>query len=154
MQNIGLSPYTIIGMVIVLVLGVSSLVLTGMAIRERLRQRGRRWYDRKEGWAWAAGIAGLVSAIFIPIIAIAAVPYDPSYWSWYKAEGVVTSVDSRTVAEAFVVTVEGVDEPLRVMDPRVINLEGERAAFVCDREWVSFGQGADRFNCNIAEVSN
>lgn len=82
-------------------------------------------------------------------------PFDEKYWHYYEVQGEVTSV-SNVLTEASgaltrqpVVTIEGLDRPVVVDDPRAVDLEGEVVTLRCTIEW--HYDATDTYECRIRD---
>ena len=99
------------------------------------------------------GIAVLMGGIFLFGILV---PFNPNYWDDYRVEGRITSVsntwteDSGNMARTPVVTLDTVDRPLVIDDPRTVKLEGRDVTLTCTIDW--HYRGADAYTCRLADI--
>lgn len=104
-------------------------------------------------------IGGLFSGIFGAILAVIwvlmLVPFDGKYQHYYRVEGHVTSV-SNVLSDANgdltrqpVLTIEGIERPLVVDDPRAIQLEDRDVVLRCTVGW--HYNAADTYECAIVD---
>ena len=99
------------------------------------------------------GVAALTGGIFLFAILV---PFNPTYWDDYRVEGSVTSVsntwteDGGNIAGVPVVTVDTVDRPLVIDDPRANTLEGHDVMLTCTIDWNY--RAADEYTCRIANI--
>lgn len=93
--------------------------------------------------------------MLIPVLAFA-IPFNPVYWDDYRVEGRVTSVsntwteDGGDLARTPVVTLDTVDRPLVIDDPRAITLDGYDVTLTCTIDW--HYRAADAYTCRIAYI--
>ena len=99
------------------------------------------------------GIAALMGGIFLFAILV---PFNPTYWDDYRVEGHVTSVsntwteDGGDLARTPVVTLDTVDRPLVIDDPRAVTLDGHDVTLTCTIDW--HYRRADAYTCRIADI--
>lgn len=114
------------------------------------------WWRQSEGWAYTAGSVGVVALIGVIFWVAAAVPFTPRYWQDYRVTGTILSVsntwteDGGDMARTPVVTLDTVDRPLVIDDPRAITLEGQPVTLTCAIDW-NF-RAADTYVCRIAQI--
>lgn len=100
-----------------------------------------------------AGCFGIIA--LVPFL-LFAVPFNPAYWDDYRVEGRVTSVsntwteDGGDLARTPVVTLDTVDRPLVIDDPRAITLDGHDVTLTCTIDW--HYRAADAYTCRIAAI--
>ena len=98
-------------------------------------------------------IAALTGGIFLFGILV---PFNPAYWDDYRVEGRITSVsntwteDGGNMARTPVVTLDTIDRPLVIDDPRTVQLEGRDVSLTCTIDW--HYRGADAYTCRIANI--
>lgn len=99
---------------------------------------------------WIAALTGGICLFFI------LVPFNPTYWNDYRVEGRITSVsntwteDGGNLARTPVVTLDTVDRPLVIDDPRTVKLEGRDVSLTCTIDW--HYRGADAYTCRLADI--
>ena len=102
-----------------------------------------------------AGIALVVVLIFTAFVAF---PYDTKYWKDYRATGTVTQVSnvfenaSGEVTEAYVVSLDSLDRPVTLSDPRAVRLLDKQVDLTCTISYEYRAQ--DRYLCRIANINN
>lgn len=104
------------------------------------------------GWFSSFGVVVMVVGF-----AVAMFPYQPKYWQMYEVDTTVESVtntfvdSSGDIASVPIVQLTGVDRPVEVKDPRVLNLKGRDVSFACTMHW--HYQAADTYQCKIRNIS-
>lgn len=105
------------------------------------------------GWFSSFGVVVMVVGF-----AVALFPYQPKYWQMYEVDSTVESVtntfldSSGEVSSVPIVQLEGVDRPVEVNDPRILNLNGQGVVFTCTMGW--HYQAADTYKCKIREIKS
>lgn len=113
----------------------------------------RDWVELFVFMLLVGGIAVLTGGIFLFGILV---PFNPTYWDDYRVEGSVTSVsntwteDGGNIAGVPVVTVDTVDRPLVIDDPRAVFLDGYDVMLTCTIDWNY--RAADEYTCRIANI--
>ena len=111
---------------------------------------------RSEGWYIAAGLTGFMALTGTVLWVVAAIPFNPLYWQDYRVTGTVLSVsntwteDGGDMARTPVATLDTVDRPLVIDDPRAVTLQGEQVTLTCAIDW-NF-RAADTYVCRIAQI--
>jgi hypothetical protein len=132
------------------------LLVGGLALWAYVRvpKRGG-YYDDGFGWALTASIGLGASVLMAIIVALCAIPWDARYWTWYVVDGHVDAV-SNTLRDASgdltttpVVTVDGLDRPVVVSDPRIVTMAGHDVTLSCKPTW--HFRAADSYTCRIYE---
>lgn len=114
----------------------------------------RRWSS--DSAAFAAIVAGCVGIIPLVLFLVYAIPFNPTYWDDYRVDGRITSVsntwteDGGDMARTPVVTLDTVDRPLVIDDPRAITLDGYDVTLTCTIDW--HYRAADAYTCRIAAM--
>ena len=112
-----------------LILASITALLTLVAALVILKWWRVRGLGEGEGWGLAAVFAAGFTVVSIIVTAIAAVPFSPTYWQDYRVEGTVLTVsntwtdDGGDIARTPVVTLDTIDRPLVIDDPRAITEE-------------------------------
>ena len=113
----------------------------------------RDWVELFVFMLSVGGIAALTGGIFLFAILV---PFNPTYWDDYRVEGRVTSVsntwteDSGNMAWTPVVTLDTIDRPLVIDDPRAVFLDGYDVSLTCTIDW--HYRGADAYTCRISDI--
>ena len=131
---------------IVFLVGLLLMVVSVIAQR-------RDWVELFVFMLLVGGISALMGGIFLLSILV---PFNPTYWDDYRVEGSVTSVsntwteDGGNIAGVPVVTLDTIDRPLVINDPRAITLEGHDVTLICTIDW--HYRAADAYACRIANI--
>ena len=102
--------------------------------------------------------AGIVLVVVLSVTAFMAFPYDTKYWKDYRATGTVTQVSnvfknaSGEVTGAYVVTLDSLDRPVTLSDPRAVRLLDKQVDLTCTIAYEYRAQ--DRYLCRIANINN
>ena len=118
------------------------------------RRKGGYWHSSADviGWFFSFGVAVMVIGL-----ALALIPYQPHYWQMYRVDTTVQSVTNTftdsggELTSTPIVQLEGVDRPVEVKDPRILNLNGRDVEFMCTMGW--HYQAADTYQCKIRNIS-
>ena len=139
-----------------------AIVIGLIVISVALFLMGTIWGDYDvNGFHFTAGavlvLAGLVAAVTV----IMAVPFKTAYWHLYRATGVVEQITnvidsgSGELSTSPVIRLAGIDRPIQVDDPRIMQLDGATLTLTCTMAW--HYKAADTYSCSIytidAEVS-
>jgi len=98
-----------------------------------------------------AGVAGLVWVLMLW-------PYSTEYHKLYKVEGTVETVTNKMVeasgefSEHTVLTLDTVDRPVLMSDPRGVTLEGRDVELTCRMQWHYKAQ--DTYHCAIYSIGD
>lgn len=119
------------------------------------RRKGGYWHSSADviGWFFSFGVVVMVVGF-----AVALFPYQPKYWQMYRVDTTVISVtntftgSSGELTSVPIVQLEGVDRPVEVKDPRILNLNGQDVSFTCTMHW--HYQAADTYKCKIREIKS
>lgn len=109
-----------------------------------------------EDWGMVALLVGALAAVAAIIWVVVAIPFNPAYWQDYRVEGEVLTVsntwadDGGDMARVPVVTLDTVDRPLVIDDPRAVTLQGEQVTLTCSIGW--HFRAADTYSCRIAQI--
>ena len=137
-----------IGVLVALIIGA----VVSFAV---FRRKGGYWHSNADviGWFSSFGVVVMVVGF-----AVALFPYQPKYWQMYEVDSTVESVtntfldSSGEVSSVPIVQLTGVDRPVEVKDPRVLNLKGRDVSFTCTMHW--HYQAADTYKCKIREIKS
>lgn len=133
-------------------------IVVGFAVVTALS--GFFWWmsmDSLSGWGILTWMTGGVTALVAILLVIFLVPFDSKYWHYYKVEGTIENVSnvwdegSGDITRVPIVTLDSVDRPLVVDDPRVVELEGSEVTLRCSIGW--HYQAADTYDCILVEYS-
>ena len=110
--------------------------------------------------AWPALTAtmSIVLGVVLIVTAFVAFPYDTKYWKDYRATGTVTQVSnvfenaSGEVTGAYVVSLDSLDRPVTLSDPRAVRLLDKQVDLTCTISYEYRAQ--DRYLCRIANINN
>ncbi len=101
------------------------------------------------GFGWICMLVALVVMLW---------PFDGRFWANYRVEGHVTNV-SNVITEASgdltrqpVVTLEGLERPVVIDDPRAVSLEDADVILRCRIQWNY--QAADSYSCRIIDFAS
>lgn len=131
------------------------LIATAFPTVKWLRARAEQRYSADE-WGFGAAVTAAVAVICLVFWVVVALPFSPVYWQDYRVAGEVLSVsntwtdDGGDMARIPVVTLDTVDRPLVIDDPRAVTLEGQRVVLTCSVGW--HFRAADTFSCRIAQI--
>lgn len=119
---------------------------------------GFRKSDVFDGDPWLMG--ALFSAAFTVIIGIGLAvllwPYSTEYYKVYRVSGTVEKVTNKMVeasgefSESTVLTLDTVDRPVVMSDPRGVTLEGKQVDLTCSINWHYMAQ--DTYHCEIYSI--
>lgn len=130
----------------VFLVGLLLMIVAVFALR-------RDWVELFAFMVLVGGITALMGGISLLSILV---PFNPTYWDDYRVEGRITSVsntwteDSGNMARTPVVTLDTVDLPLVIDDPRTVKLEGRDVSLTCTIDW--HYRAADAYTCRIANI--
>ena len=117
-----------------------------------------RTYDPGDFWFGIGCIAAVCAVIMALITAMFLWPFGSRFWYNYEATGHVTNV-SNVITEASgdltrqpVVTLDTLDRPVVIDDPRAVSLEGKDVTLRCQIEW--HYQAADSYSCKIVDFTS
>lgn len=103
-----------------------------------------------------AGFAAVTLAVFSLGMALVFIPWNSSYWQLWQTKGTITSI-SNVVTEASgdltrqpVVTLDTVDRPVIVDDPRIVDYKGQKVTLNCVKQW--HFRAADTYTCKINSI--
>ena len=109
-------------------------------------------------WPTMTGTFGILLVAVLIGAAFEAFPYDTKYWKDYRATGTVTQVSnvfenaSGEVTEAYVVSLDSLDRPVTLSDPRAVRLLDKQVDLTCTISYEHRAQ--DRYLCRIANINN
>lgn len=109
-------------------------------------------------WPPLTGLFGFLLVTVLIGAAIMAFPYDTKYWKDYRVTGTVTQVSnvfenaSGEVTGAYVVSLDSLDRPVTLSDPRAVRLLDKQVDLTCTISYEYRAQ--DRYLCRIANINN
>lgn len=137
-------------------LGVLVALIIGAVVSFAVfRRKGGYWHSNADITGFFSGV-GVVCMVLG--LAVALFPYQPKYWKMYEVDSTVESVtntlvdSSGEISSVPIVQLKGVDRPVEVKDPRVLNLKGRDVSFTCTMHW--HYQAADTYKCKIREIKS
>lgn len=101
---------------------------------------------------------GVVLAVVLIVTAFTAFPYETKYWKDYRVSGTVTQVSnvfenaSGEVTGAYVVSLDSLDRPVTLSDPRAVRLLDKQVDLTCSIAYEYRAQ--DRYLCRIANIND
>lgn len=131
-------------------------ILLGIGLYLAKRKSAR--YDSGEGPLFASIVVAIVAIIPAVIWIGVLVPFSSEYHHIYRVDGTVTSVtntfqeSSGELSSVPVITLDSVDRPISMSDPRAVTLEGKDVTLTCAIGWNY--QAADRYSCSIYSIDN
>lgn len=139
-------------------LGMFAVVGILLGIAYWLANRKNARYDAGEGAALGAILPGIIGLITGVVWISMLVPFSSEYHHIYRVEGTVTSVtntfqeSSGELSSTPVLTLDTVDRPISMSDPRAVTLEGKDVTLTCAIGWNY--QAADKYSCSIYSIDN
>ena len=110
-------------------------------------------------WPLLTITCGVVLAFVLIVTAFTAFPYDTKYWKDYRATGTVTQVSNvfenasgESVLGTYVVTLDSLDRPVTLSDPRAVRLLDKQVDLTCTISYEYRAQ--DLYLCRIANINN
>lgn len=104
---------------------------------------------------------GILALLLIPIsfivLAFTAFPYHSPYVNLYEVEGTVTSVSSAMtddhgeLTKTPVLSLDTVNTPITMNDPRAVELNGKDVKLLCTVDWNY--RAADSYDCKLQSVN-
>lgn len=134
---------------VLLAVGVALAVLSILKYREA-------YSGSEEWWFWGAVLGVVVSFVSAIVLVTVTWGWAPRYWTAYRVEGTITSVSAtldganNEVTVEPVVTLDTVDVPMELNDPRAMALEGSEVELTCYVRW--HVRAADSYHCQIAAI--
>lgn len=123
------------------------------------------WIRDPREWPWnnmAWPIMTVASGIFLVGLliaaAIVAVPYEAKYLKDYRVSGTVTAVSnvfenaSGEMTSSYVVSIDSLDRPVTLNDPRAVRLLDKSVDLTCNINWNH--RAADTYTCRIASIND
>ena len=113
-------------------------------------------YFAGEGRLISGWVLAVFGALTVVVWLILLIPFQGQYHHLYRVETTVLSV-SNVLTEASgdltrqpVVELDGVDRPVVIDDPRIVNLDGADVTLTCRIAW--HYQAADTYACSIYSI--
>ena len=109
-------------------------------------------------WPLLTGLFGFLLVVVLTVVAFVAFPYDTKYMKDYRVSGTVTQVSnvfenaSGEVTGAYVVSLDSLDRPVTLSDPRAVRLLDKEVDLTCSIDYEYRAQ--DRYLCRIANINN
>lgn len=149
----GLVP---IGISLPTILVIVGLAVTAALVALTVHLYRRDWDYDSMGADLVSGMAAAVTLVMTIIIALVTIfPFAPRYLSDYHIAGEVISVTNTldggsgdVTVGSYVVGVDGMDRPVEVGDPRIVQLVGEDILLRCNLGWQ--WRAVDKVTCQIA----
>lgn len=97
-----------------------------------------------------------LSVLGLLILSLVLIPYSSDYWRIYRVQATVEKatnvlVDaSGELSSKPVVELSGIDRPVHVSDPRIVQLVGKDLTFTCQIAW--HWQAQDTYACSIYSI--
>lgn len=117
--------------------------------------RKAKWYD-EDMWGFPAILSTAFTVIIGLVLMVALFPYSTEYYKVYRVSGTVEKVTNKMVeasgefSESTVLTLDTVDRPVVMSDPRGVTLEGKQVDLTCSIKW--HYQAQDTYHCEIYSI--
>lgn len=121
-----------------------------------LAKRKNAWRDSGEGTLFSSAAVAVVALIPALLWVAMLVPFSSEYHHIYRVEGNVTSVTNTfqesggELSSVPVISLDSVDRPISMSDPRAVTLEGKDVTLTCAIGWNY--QAADKYSCSIYSI--
>lgn len=110
-------------------------------------------------WPLATVISGSIIVILLIVAAIGMFPYETKYLKDYRVSGTVTAVSNvfenasgESVLGMYVVSIDSLDRPVTLNDPRAVRLLDKSVDLTCNINWNH--RAADTYTCRIASIND
>lgn len=109
-------------------------------------------------WPLATVISGSIIVILLIVAAIGMFPYEAKYLKDYRVSGTVTAVSnvfenaSGEMTSSYVVSIDSLDRPVTLNDPRAVRLLDKSVDLTCNINWNH--RAADTYTCRIASIND
>lgn len=109
-------------------------------------------------WPLLTSVFGVLLVVILIGAAFTMFPYNTKYWKDYRVMGTVTQVSnvfenaSGEVTGAYVVSLDSLDRPVTLSDPRAVRLLDKQVDLTCTISYEYRAQ--DRYLCRIANINN
>ena len=110
-------------------------------------------------WPALTGLFGVLLVVVLIGAAFVAFPYNTKYWKDYRVTGTVTQVSNvfenasgESVLGMYVVSLDSLDRPVTLSDPRAVRLLDKEVDLTCSISYEYRAQ--DRYLCRIANINN
>ena len=139
--------------VVLLAVGVALAVLSVLKYRQG---NADRYGPAEDGWFWSSVLWITVAGVSAIVLGAASWGWAPRYWTAYRVGGTITSVSAtldgtnNEVTVGPVITLDTVDVPMELDDPRAMALEGSEVELTCYVWWHT--RAADSYHCQIAAI--
>lgn len=140
-----------------LVLGYVALALLVITSLLWLGFRKAKWYD-EDMWGFPAILSTAFTVIIGLVLMVALFPYSSEYHHLYRVSGNVETVTNKMVeasgefSKHTVLTLDTVDRPVVMSDPRGVTLEGKQVDLTCSIKW--HYQAQDTYHCEIYSIGD
>ena len=116
------------------------------------------WPYNNGAWPVMTVISGSIVVTMLLIAALAAIPYETKYLKDYRVSGTVTAVSnvfenaSGEMTSSYVVSIDSLDRPVTLNDPRAVRLLDKSVDLTCNINWNH--RAADTYTCRIANIND
>ena len=109
-------------------------------------------------WPVATVTLGSIIVILLIVAAIGMFPYETKYLKDYRVSGTVTAVSNvfenagGEMTSSYVVSIDSLDQPVTLNDPRAVRLLDKSVDLTCNINWNH--RAADTYTCRIASIND